>query len=382
MITGDRRHAALTLAFAIGGFLATAGLLHALTVAVSLPRDRQNPVNAARVLSLKWLGERIARTGPPAVLFLGDSLVQPTSTGRDDVMAELIDILLAQGVRLPEAGFRNTAKPGMRLHAQYLASDVYAAAGARTIVMSINPGWFQVKNEPGAEVAALFPESRWWEAMKMPLHEAGLSADRLLLYRALGRAGGIPLWAQVQLEQQSHARLANHLADRLRNAARKLVPVEAPADVLARVRMQSTWGRTNARGAARPSRLAAERRLGPFFHGLSADDPRLRMLGAAVARWSESGSKVLAYVAPTNVEDLKSLGIYDEEGAQKSLTELQSVIEGAGGDFLDLHDILPDASFKDAGDHLDFRVKPKPSRVLAERLEPWVLQNAFPDQAG
>lgn len=382
MITGDRRHAALTLAFAIGGFLATAGLLHALTVAVALPRDPQNPVNTAKVLNLKWLGERIARTEPPAVLFLGDSLVQPTGTGRDDVTAELIDILLTQGIRLPEAGFRNTAKPGMRLHAQYLASDVYAATGARTIVLSINPGWFQVKKEPGAEVAALFSESGWWEAMKMPLHQADLSADRLLLYRAIGRAGAIPLWAQVQLEQQRHARLANHVASGFRNAARKLVPVESPEDVLARVRMQSRWGRTSARGTPRPSRRAAERRLGPFFRGLSANDPRIPLLGATITRLSESGSKVLAYVAPTNVEDLTSLGIYDEEGAKVSLALLRSVVEGAGGNFLDLHDILPDAAFKDAGDHLDYRVKPKPSRVLAERLEPWVLENAFPDQAG
>ena len=266
----------------------------------------------------------------------------------------------------------NAARPGMRLHAQYLASEVFAGTKSRNVVLSLNLGWFSQISEPGAELAALFPESRWPEAMTMPLHEANLSADRALLYRSIWRSDAVALWSRLQREQTQQARISNWVAKGVNGWAEELVPTAAPRELLARFQRRATT--RIKEGVRRATRLAAERRLSAVFGGIPPDHPRLRMLRAILHRLRDSGARVLVYVAPINVDHLRDVGVYDEGGIGDTSAVLREVVESSGGDFLDLHDLLPDRCFADEGDHLALDAKPAPSILIASRLSGWVLQ--------
>ena len=55
-----------------------------------------------------------------------------------------------------------------------------------------------------------------------------------------------------------------------------------------------------------------------------------------------------------------------------STEQIRRTVHRQGADFLDLHALLADASFRDSGDHLDYRDPTKPAEQVAHKLQPWV----------
>jgi hypothetical protein len=79
------------------------------------------------------------------------------------------------------------------------------------------------------------------------------------------------------------------------------------------------------------------------------------VLEVAISHYTKAGIAVTVYLNPMNVEQLSALGVWDEDGIQATVSQLRATIESAGGHFVDLHGLLPDAGFRDPAGHLAFR---------------------------
>jgi hypothetical protein len=78
-------------------------------------------------------------------------------------------------------------------------------------------------------------------------------------------------------------------------------------------------------------------------------------------------------IQPTNVANLRKLGVYDEASVDVSVGRLREVAERQGSAFLDLHDLLPGRSFSDEADHLFHDDKTVPAGEIASRILTWTL---------
>jgi hypothetical protein len=99
-------------------------------------------------------------------------------------------------------------------------------------------------------------------------------------------------------------------------------------------------------------------------------------MAAAVRSFAKAGVPVVVYVVPANLEHFERLGVLDEAGLQVTLAHLRRAVEGAGGTLLDLHALLPDAGFRDAGGHFEFEAPLDGPLLVAERLAPIIREQA------
>jgi hypothetical protein len=73
------------------------------------------------------------------------------------------------------------------------------------------------------------------------------------------------------------------------------------------------------------------------------------------------------------VRHVEAVGAANPDGLARTLQSIRIASEGAGARFVDLHDLLPDAGFRDYGGHLDVRGDVDGPLRLARRLAPLVL---------
>jgi hypothetical protein len=128
----------------------------------------------------------------------------------------------------------------------------------------------------------------------------------------------------------------------------------------------------------RMSKYAAERSLAPLLRGVSPQHPTLRILAAIVARFTRAHIPTLVYAAPINVEHMRRLGLPVEE-VDRSLQTIAQVVQQHGGEFVDLHAVLPDRAFRDPGDHFTFDGEPNGTFRLASRVAA-ALMNSVPTE--
>jgi hypothetical protein len=76
------------------------------------------------------------------------------------------------------------------------------------------------------------------------------------------------------------------------------------------------------------------------------------MLAATLHRFQAAGIHTLVYVPPYNLDHLNSLGVLDGSHLDETIGRVRAVTERSGAMFVDLHALLPDASFRDSMDHL------------------------------
>jgi len=103
---------------------------------------------------------------------------------------------------------------------------------------------------------------------------------------------------------------------------------------------------------------------------ISTRNPVVRMLAKDVATIQRHRSQALVLVAPVNWQALTELGIYDATAVRESIQTLREVTEANGGILVDLHDILPEASFRDRAGHY----RPEGDELIAERLTPELMK--------
>jgi hypothetical protein len=114
--------------------------------------------------------------------------------------------------------------------------------------------------------------------------------------------------------------------------------------------------------------------LGAALRGAEFHHPVLRMLGATVGVFQESGIPTLVYAVPVNLDHLERLGLLQREGLARTLAAARAQVEARGGSFVDLHDIFPDSMFRDAGNHLYFEPPRDGPAQLAGQLAPHVAR--------
>lgn len=299
------------------------------------------------------------------IVFLGDSLVYDMTRLPLSVPDKLAGLLRARGRR---DYVRSVASAGFGAFTHYFLVDRVLEVEPDLVVLSLNLSWFSPAwrgiNPPN--VAGLLPLRRWPEALALPVGAAGLTLDRLALYRALMASGALPSWYRLQQEQL-----------RVRGgwdaAAEQLQEIGGAPD--GRGYVDDHWRHLRS-VRVKDGRWTPERAriiMGPVFAGIDPDSPTLRALEATLAGYRSAGLEVIAYVAPLNVEHLRSIGVYDAEGLARSIAQLRSVARGQAVRFLDLHGVLPDAAFEDENQHLHTAGPVDGAGEVAARLLPLVL---------
>jgi hypothetical protein len=363
-VASPTRWLALAAGFAAGfGLTGAACLLGAERAAL--------PYVTAPLDLLPSLRERFAlarerRAARRLVLFLGDSLaIDPR--GEDTSVPEALRARLRAD---PDAEgsveLASLAGPALSLYSHYFLADCALALRPDLVVLELNPRTFAPAwlADDRAELAGWLPARRWGEALALPLHAVDVHPDGLFFRGALVAAGGAEAWRRLQREQ---VRLAFAPEAAARFAQEHLGGGEGLAYA---VQHQQASLRREKTAANRATADHARALLGPLLAGLAPGDPGLAVLDALLARLEQSGVAAVAYLAPTNVEHLASLGLYSPRGPARSAARIDAVARRRGASFLDLHALLPDAAFHDHLDHLVQGVPGEGSGAVAAALAP------------
>ena len=247
----------------------------------------------------------------------------------------------------------------------YLLASELARAEPAAIVVSLNLAslssvWLSRSSHP--EFASVIGLERWPEAFGLPLAASGLTADRLLLYPWLQAMGLSSSWRHLVDYQARVLAGWRALESRLDGAYGPLATNRLA--VFARATSEK-----NTEGALR---LMQRARYGKVIEGLDSRDPSLQVLTLALRDWHSAGIPVLLLIIPVNVELFESLGIAKAEGLRQTSRSLAEIAQTTGAHFLDLHDLLPAASFADAYGHFVQGADPDGANRIAKRLAPIV----------
>jgi hypothetical protein len=110
--------------------------------------------------------------------------------------------------------------------------------------------------------------------------------------------------------------------------------------------------------------------------GVEDDHPVIRMLAATIRTFRRADIHVIAYVTPTNVEHIESLGLLDREGLGRTLAVIERAVRENGGEFADLHALFPDEVFSDPPGHFVYEGEIDGPALLARALAPRVVAQA------
>jgi hypothetical protein len=368
------------LAFAAAGALTTALAL------LVLDRGDQ-PYKQITLSQLRVLENVLARAAPASsgtdrIVFLGDSLsVGPLGflNSKGWVSTHLGGLVNA-GIEHPR---RVSMVPiigsGLSVYSYYFMSDRIIEFVPDAVVVQFNLFWLSEhwhRSLDRTVMAAWLPLSWWREAVALPLHLTTLTTDRWILYRSLQELGLFDLWYQVQREQ---ARLPDaywNLATWIQESARSPAGLDFRKDHKWRIAVRHR----DKRNRATP--LAARQQFEPALNGIEGDHFALRVLDALLGRLENAGIPVLVYLPPHNVEHLETLGLMNREGLDTTVARIEAVVRRRGASFVDLHDQLPDAAFRDYLDHYVDDSELEGSRLIAEQLAPQVLDTLIRRAAG
>jgi hypothetical protein len=327
----------------------------------------------------------IAAIGDPhKIVFLGDSLSMdftPPDTSVPQKIALALEGRLGGVTGL--LGVHRIVDTGLGLFSHYFMSARVVEAKPVLVILEVNPGTFCAPclRRENRKLAALLPVGQWSEAARLPLHGIGLSVDRLLFWRGILLAGGLRAWLWLQREQVRVARAYWSAAEWLQDRSGH------PSGMDFRKRHSTVQRFTDLQRASLPgshglrsTAQLARTRFGVLMDGLDDGNPGVRAFEALLARYQGAGIPVVAYAAPISVEHLESVGVYDRQGAASSMKRLEAIAHLHGASWIDLHDLLPDVAFRDYMDHLDYTSPMEPSRRVAERIAPLVIERWEPGE--
>lgn len=334
------------------------------------------------ITMLGFMREKVAeararpRGAKPLVDVLGDSTVisYPRRRSVPERLQQQLDSLVGRR-RAPQV--QSLAGLGMSFFDQYMLADMLAESPPDLLVINFNLAnlstrWrLDLVRPPLAGALAL---RRIPEALTLPLQDFGLTADRLLLYVAIVRAGGFEAWRWLSGEQ---ARVSQARVDLERWLGARLSPAprtgDAPEEVFERRRRADRMQGRMQPGRLRYTARGEREHLGPALSGVEPEHETIQAVDRTLAAYRRAGIEVIFYVNPTNVENLERVGVYDAAGLGRTLAVLREVVERNGADFVDLHELLPDAGFRDAAGHFSTAEVDGPLRV-AEALAPVVIR--------
>jgi hypothetical protein len=354
-----------TLAFGVASFLVWHGA--------------QRLVDAAKIAPVGLtldLGKNLASwqrsfgrlRGHERIALLGDStmMADPSMTRPGQTLPRRIIAALEERSPHGHRPWLSTlCVPGLGPSGVYFIADGVVRARPDRVVIALNLRSFNreaLRTYGYAENAGLMRGQQLWESGRLPLYTLGLTFDRLLLYKAIVELGAFDLWYQVREFQARAFKLPEHMAARADRAFGSTGYADGRF-ALGIARLQ----RARVPGKNRVSAPMAELVLGPVLHGLSPDQPALRLLAAALGRFERAAIPVLVYIEPVNLEHLRAIGV-PEEGFAASLAAIRSTAREHGAQLADFHALFPDAAFRDDGDHYTFDGMPNGNNWLGDRI--------------
>jgi hypothetical protein len=352
-----------TIGAVLGGWCIVAGALRILDA-----HDVTYPLiglDNARI-TVKWIDftEKMGGPNQRKVLILGDSTViaYPKDRRISDRLQQLLNADDPHGsLVFPFAAF------GISSVEYYPFTDRMAALEPDAVVygfnlMSLSERWRDrwARTEPMGWV----PKGELLNAAREPLHWWGVTFDRLLMYAGLVRLELAEPWYRYRREQ---VRAGDGIRDlrvamqaRFENVAGPVAPLGLPNSPLPYAAGDSS--RYNF-DTLRTEYAAA-------FDGLDADYPPLQLFDEVLGTFSRREIPVVVYVVPVNMEYMRSLGVVDEDGLTHTVETISAIARANGAWFVDLHDLLPDAGFRDAAGHFAYEGSYDGPLMVARRLEP------------
>ena len=304
--------------------------------------------------------------------FLGDSMLvgYPPKRRVPVRLQQAVDVLMGPG-EADRVRIYSLATPGLGPFDYYFLAERVAGASPDQAILPVNlasfsDGWRAAFARPA--LAGWIPPSRLPEAFGLPLDRIGLTADRLLSYVAVVQAGAARPWKALMVEQARTGRAR----ERVRARVGESVGSEARAS-FDRASLAFHEARVMLPGNERLSFTGVRERYGRALDGLGPDDPSLRMLAATIRVLREGGAEVLVYTSPANVEHVAAVGAANPAGLDRTLAAVAAVARENGARFVDLHDLLPDAGFRDPGGHLSIAGEIDGPMVLARHLAPTIV---------
>jgi len=349
------------LAIALGTALGFVGAGAAVIAALDRAGVSQPPAYLDVTQDVENRVAELARTDPghtrSRVVLLGDSTSVP-------LPARLAARLAGSA---PAPRVVPLAIRGQTTWDQYFLSDLIARAEPDVVVIALHLAnfsdhWRDSFAKP--EFAGWLPLARAPEALRLPLHEVGLSSDELLWYRAIVAAELAPRWRALSREQ---VRMGQALRDAETGFAGAVGSRDDHRALFAYATLERRVGPDR-----RLTRAGALDEYAAVLGGLPADHPVLAVLRALLASFRARGTPTLVAVTPANVEHLAHLGLLDDAALARSLARIESVARAQGAAFLDLHALLPDAAFSDAAGHYGEERAIDGPGLVAERLAPAV----------
>jgi hypothetical protein len=212
--------------------------------------------------------------------------------------------------------------------------------------------------------AALLAPQQLLEASGLPIHRYGLTADKLLFYAMLGWAEVEDSWNWFASGQQRVQSARRDLIE----AANQLVDPEA-TDRFEYAHNLHRMLTNNLPGQKRFNATGTKAFYAKLLDGLPGGDPALVMLRAAIETYTDAGIPTLVYIGPFNYQHVDELGLLDRGKLQLSILAVKEEIRASGARVVDLHDLIPDSGFRDAGEHLTVDGIDGPLEV-AKRIAP------------
>jgi len=312
----------------------------------------------------KWRARMMNDGGPRRIAIVGDSMLFALP-GMPSLPDRLNAFFRHQKGRNRQATVHPLSWPAWSMIGQYCVADEIVAAKPDLIALELNARSL----EPGplgifsyTEMAGWIEPRRWLEAMRLPLWDAGVTLNRLLFYRLLVAAELEAPWRAL-IDRQ--ARLLNS-----RDPVEDWLVKKMGGITTQGASFMSSFGtqiRYSVPGKNRGTAEMLDRQIGSLMRGMDADSPRLRLLGALLRRFHEAGIPTVVWLSPINVEHLKSLGM-SFAGLDHSIASVRAVVEASGAELADFHGLLPDALFRDAGDHFTLDGEHSGGAILAPRL--------------
>jgi hypothetical protein len=311
---------------------------------------------------------------PVRVVVLGDSTVVSYPRGRQVHQALERELSRLSPEESPAVEMISLAVSGVAAFDYFFLADEIAAAEPDGVLFSFNldtlsEDWRNSYARP--ELVGRIAPARVPEAGALPLHWIGLTYDRFLFSVSVVQAGGYGLWYELMFQQARMGRARKAVRDWIGAS----VGNQANAD-FDRAAADALIARLFQPGGTR--RFTPEGQLthyGAALSGIPEDHPVLLALAGTLAAFERAGIPVFVYLTPANVEYMQTLGLLDGAGLDETVRQVERVVVANGGEFLDLHALLPDGAFRDATGHFTVGEAFDGPALLAEALAPAFLEH-------
>jgi hypothetical protein len=274
------------------------------------------------------------------IVFIGDSTA--VSYPYPERLPKLLQTRMREALPGSNLKVISFAYSGMHPSDHYFLSSMVMEGKPHAVVLAFNLASFDknwVAKNTRPQLAGWVPPGRIPEVARLPMDWMGLSLDQLLLYTAIVRSGFEERWMGALLGQAKVLASYNQWVE----------GIDGPFRLVYGSRASKFW--LPGVQPRRPTVFYIQRRWGGALAGVEPDHAILEVFSAALARYREGDTPVWVYLPPINIEHFEKMGQLNREGLARTIESIRIVVAAAGAKLIDLHQLIPEAGFRDASGH-------------------------------